>query len=232
MTYKFLRDKATSNILLVQEMYSFGGEGEKFFFIVMSRAKGVTLESVWAKLNQEEKRSYTDQMITALRELRQFTASLPQRVDGSPLQDNIIGQCWPSKMCKALYNEIPTTFPDSAPFVLTHADPNIGNIIVHDGNTLAIINWEHAGYYPCALSGNGRELFHMVWAEVNPQLSLHEFVEKAYRPAQKAAAAHQFAPIEHTHIHDVWLRPRWCECKPYAGTCTGKEMSAELRAEA
>lgn len=57
------------------------------------------------------------------------------------------------------------------------------------------------------------------------------FVEKAYRPAQKAADAYQFAPIEHTHSHDVWLRPRWCECKPYAGRCAGQDLGAELKHE-
>lgn len=136
----------------------------------------------------------------------------------------------------ASYREIQSTFSDSAPFVLTHADLNMGNIIVHDGKILAIINWELAGYYPWwverwgsyqrALSMNANELFQMVWAELNPELPHPEFIEKIYRPVQKAISAFSFAPIEHTHSHDVWLRPRWCECKPYAGICAGKDLGA------
>ncbi|KAH7407090.1 kinase-like domain-containing protein [Phaeosphaeria sp. MPI-PUGE-AT-0046c] len=276
MTYKFLRDQGT-NIPLVEKMYQFGKEGDEFQFTVMSRAKGETLENVWPKLTLEEKRSCADQIIATLRELRQFTAPSPQRVDGSPLWDNIIGQCSPLKICRtipetkekwlngideelrigigkqldatenpkpsaeSLYEDIRTTFPDSAPFVLTHADLNMGNIIVHDGKILAIIDWELAGYYPWwverwasyqrAVSGNAYELFHMVWAEVSPELPLHEFVEKTYRPVKKAANAYSFAPIKHTQSHDVWLRPGWCECKPHAGKCCGKDWGAELKHE-
>lgn len=83
-------------------MHQFGKEGDQFIFTVMPRAKGVTLESIWAKLTSEEKRSYADQIIAALRELRQFTAPSRQRVDGSPLRDNVIGHCGPPKLCKAI----------------------------------------------------------------------------------------------------------------------------------
>lgn len=142
---------------------------------------------------------------------------------------------------EAMYHEIQTTFPDSAPFILTHADLNMGNIIIDDGKIIAIIDWELAGYYPWwverwasyhrAVSDNGRELFHMVWAEVEPEIPLFDFVEKTYRPVTKAADAYSSAPVEHTHSHDVWLRPRWCECKPYAGRCTGNDWGAELEHE-
>lgn len=278
MTYKFLRDKGTNDIPLVKDMYQFGKEGDEFIFTVMSRAKGVTLESVWAKIGPKEKRGYANQLVMALRELRQFTAPSPQRVDGSPLQDDIIGQCWLSKLCKtipntrekwlnnvdeelrigierqleatddinkptseALYHEIQSTFPESAPFVLTHADLNLSNIIVHDGEILAIIDWETAGYYPWwverwasyqrAVSGNGRELFRMVWAKMSPELSLDDFVDRVYCPVQKAADAYAHAPVEHTHSHDVWLRPRWCECKPYGGRSAGKDLGVESEHE-
>ena len=44
-------------------------------------------------MSQEEKQGYAQQVIAALRELRQFTLPVPRRVDGSSLWDNIIGQC-------------------------------------------------------------------------------------------------------------------------------------------
>jgi hypothetical protein len=279
MTYKFLRDQGTKDIPLVKEMYQFGAEGDKFVFTVMSRVKGVTLESVWTKLTPEEKRSYADQMIAALRELRQFTAPSPQRIDGSPLWDSIISQCHTSKLCKTIpatkeewlknideelrvgikkqiestmdgydkpspeaeYQEIQTTFPDSAPFVLTHSDLNMGNIMVDDGKILAIIDWEGAGYYPWwverwasyhrAVSHNAGELFDMVWAGIDPEMPNLEFANKACRAVYKASWAYKAAPIEHAHSHDVWLRPRWCDCKPYGGICAGAALSAELKHE-
>jgi aminoglycoside phosphotransferase (APT) family kinase protein len=39
-------------------------------------------------------------------------------------------------------------FPDPEPFVLTHGDLTLGNIIVKDDKITTIIDWEHAGYYP------------------------------------------------------------------------------------
>jgi hypothetical protein len=275
MTYKFLRDQETKDIPLVKEMYQFGKEGDQFVFTVMSRVKGVTLESIWTKLTLEEKRSYANQLIAALRELRQFTAPSPQRVDSSPLRDDIVGQCYTSKICKTIpatreewlnnvdeeirigiklqmksiqegddkpspeaeYEEIQTTFPDSAPFVLTHSDLNMGNIMVDDGRILAIIDWEGAGYYPWwverwasyfrAVSSNADELFDMVWAELDPEVSRPEFADKVFRPVYKATYAYNWAPTEHTQSHDVWLRPR-CECKPIGGTCAGNDWGAEL----
>lgn len=34
------------------------------------------------------------------------------------------------------------------PCVLTHGDLNLSNIMVKDGKITAIIDWEHAGFYP------------------------------------------------------------------------------------
>lgn len=276
MTYRFLRDKGTNDIPLVKEMYQFGNEGDRFIFTIMPRVKGVTLESIWTKLTSLEKTRYADQMITALRELRQFTAPSPQRVDGSPLQDTIIGQCWSGKICKtipetkekwlnsideelrigvirqlqstyrddkptpeALYDEIKTNFPDTAPFVLTHADLNMTNIMVQDGRILAIIDWEYAGFNPWwverwasyfrAPSTNAEESFNMVWAEVSPELPHQQFMDEVYNPIEKAGDACDAAPVEHTQSHDVWLRPRWCECKAYGRTCFRKDWGAEMK---
>jgi hypothetical protein len=265
MTYKFLREQGTKDIPLVEEMYQFGKEGDEFQFTVMSRVKGVPLENIWSQLTPEEKRGYADQMIAALRELRQFTAPAPQRVDGSPLWDNFIGMCNTETICKvvpktkeewldgmdkelragiakelgtddeasieALVQELRTNFPESAPFVLTHGDLDLANIMVHEGKILAIIDWESAGYYPWWVerwasfqnqpSMNGHELFDMVWSALEPELPRLEFVAKAAHLANTVSDYFRRAPITHKHSHDVWLRPKWCECKPFAGVCRG-----------
>lgn len=56
----------------------------------------------------------------------------------------------------------------------------MGNILVHDGKIVAIIDWELAGYYPWwveeymshyrALDDSGDELFDLVWPQLNMKL--------------------------------------------------------------
>jgi hypothetical protein len=101
MTVKFLQEKGTKNISLVKEMYRFGKNDSEFQFTIMSRAKGVPLMTIWGGLSAEVKKGYAEQVIAALRELRQFTSPVPCRVDGSTLWDNIIGQCSPGA-CKTI----------------------------------------------------------------------------------------------------------------------------------
>jgi hypothetical protein len=268
MTYKFLRDQGTKDIPLVKEMYQFG-QGDQHQFTVMSRAKGMRLEDIWASLTDKEKRGYADQMIAALRELRQFTAPTPQRVDGSPLWDSVIGRCGTSTMCKTIpatreewieglskelkasiainletedeaaieaeLRKMSADFPESAPFVLTHGDLDLSNIIVHDGKIEAIIDWEYAGYYPWWVErlrtytgGNSDELFNMVWPAVDGMPHSPEEWAKIQDCLIHFQDTYTYAPIEHPHNFDVWLRPKWCECKPYGGFVRKLEWVAEF----
>lgn len=34
------------------------------------------------------------------------------------------------------------------PYVLTHCDLNLGNIMVQDGKVVSILDWEYAAYFP------------------------------------------------------------------------------------
>jgi hypothetical protein len=102
MTHQFLQNQGTKYIPLVKRMVEFKDENGGYNFVVMSRARGMTLESQWKGLSKESKNSYAQQMVAALRELRQFTAEFPQRVDGSPLWDNVIGHCGSRKMCQKI----------------------------------------------------------------------------------------------------------------------------------
>ncbi|KAH6498911.1 hypothetical protein HBI55_073720 [Parastagonospora nodorum] len=62
-------------------MHQFGKSGDPHQFTVMSRGKGAPLRNVWPDLSREEQRSYVDQLVAAIRELRQYTAPYPQRVE-------------------------------------------------------------------------------------------------------------------------------------------------------
>jgi thiamine kinase-like enzyme len=46
------------------------------------------------------------------------------------------------------YQEIKKNFPKSEPYILTHGDLNLTNIIVKDDKIEAIIDWEYSGYLP------------------------------------------------------------------------------------
>ncbi|KAI8939529.1 hypothetical protein NX059_003298 [Plenodomus lindquistii] len=255
MTHKFLQNQNTKHIPLLKKVLELKDDNGQYNFVVMSRAKGLPLERVWEGLSQEEKDGYADQMVAMLRELRQYTAEFPQRVDGSPLWDSMIGNCNSRKECikvgkteeewisnmeeelreglsrtlktkdktviEAAFQGFKKTFPKGAPYVLTHADLNLGNIMVHNGKIEAIIDWELAGYYPWwaekyfsyqrALSTSADELFDVVWEKFD--LNLGE-VMKNLKPIMRAYTA---CPVEHTGDTHEWQRPPFCKCKPYGG---------------
>ena len=99
MTQQFLQKQGFKDIPLVKKMVEFKDEDGGYNFVIMSRVRGVRLDSVWKQLTPEEKKGYSKQMAAALRELRQFTAEFPQRVDGSPQFDHILGHCESRKGC-------------------------------------------------------------------------------------------------------------------------------------
>ncbi|KAF2649608.1 hypothetical protein K491DRAFT_708023 [Lophiostoma macrostomum CBS 122681] len=101
MTYQFLKSQHVKNIPLLNEMKQLCGPTDEFQFTLMSRAKGTQLAAIWDRLSAKAKKNYAQQLTSALRELRQFTSPVPQRVDGGPLFDRLIGQCIPlAARCK------------------------------------------------------------------------------------------------------------------------------------
>jgi hypothetical protein len=99
MTHQFLQKQGTKDIPLVKRMAEFPDEDDQHNFAVMSGARRIQLSCVWKGVSPEEKDSYVDRMVAALRGLRQFEAEFPQKVDGSPLWDNVIGNCNSRKNC-------------------------------------------------------------------------------------------------------------------------------------
>ncbi|KAH7345833.1 hypothetical protein BKA66DRAFT_576880 [Pyrenochaeta sp. MPI-SDFR-AT-0127] len=204
-------------------------------------------------------------MVIAFQELRQFTATYPQEVDGSPLWDNIIGNCDSRKKCikigktaeewiqnmdeelregisrilktkdktiiTARLQELKQNFPDGAPYVLTHADLNLGNILVHDGKIVAIIDWELAGYYPWwaevytsynrALSDTSKVLFDFVWKQLNLNI---DGMLKNLSPVVKA---YQCYPVSHTSRTYIWQRPPFCKCQNSGGVIRAHQIDSE-----
>jgi hypothetical protein len=99
MTQEFLRSQPGLDIPLVKEMRRLSEPTDKVHLVLMSRAEGETLDKAWPTLSEEEKSSIRIQLVNIIKQLRQFTAPAPQRVDGSPIDDNFIGICGRRPSC-------------------------------------------------------------------------------------------------------------------------------------
>lgn len=271
MTWEFLQKQPDLNIPLVKEMRILNDPAESIQFTLISRAQGQTLESIWPTLSPEQKSGYRDQMVDILKQLRQFTAPFPQKVNGDKLDDCLLTIChrrrpptcfqigftedeWleaisedlrcglhrihktkDPKVIEEKLQEIKNSFPRGGPYVLTHGDLNLSNIIVKDDKIEAIIDWEVAGFYPwwaetyrVAMYGgmNMNDLFRGVWPRVHPFLggdAFQELIQKL-RPLRQA-----FDRGGREHVapeFGFWLPP-FCKCKPYGGMIKGKDLGVK-----
>ncbi|KIW62572.1 hypothetical protein PV04_10734 [Phialophora macrospora] len=139
--------------------------------------------------------------------------------------------------------KIKREFPTCGPFVLTHADLNLTNILVQDGKIQAIIDWERSGYYPWWMEwlsvtrltdDDADELFSPVWKELMPEVD-----EKDWEIIGASLCYIQdlFDFCQHTHPGEgaAWHRPPFCECTHDAiGTFMmphwGGQLSCEISA--
>lgn len=92
MTWKFLHEQPdrSHSIPLVKEMRRFTDPEDPIQFTLISRAPGVELASIWHTLSPEQKSGYRDQMVNILKQLQQFTAPFPQKVNGDKLDDGVL----------------------------------------------------------------------------------------------------------------------------------------------
>ncbi|KAK0112735.1 hypothetical protein ONS95_014470 [Cadophora gregata] len=135
MTQDFLRNQPGCKIPLLKEMRCISQPTDKTNFILMSRAQGVTLQSIWEELSSDQKLSYSKQVADVIKELRTYTSPVPQKVDGTPLDDFIIGFCYPMvPHCKKI-GSTGKTWIDNLAEELRH-----GLAIEHDTNDPAIID--------------------------------------------------------------------------------------------
>ncbi|KAL6244874.1 hypothetical protein RBB50_008402 [Rhinocladiella similis] len=286
ITLKFLHEQKGLTIPIPQEIRSLSKPTDPIYFTLESRVPGDTLMEVWPTLSQAEKTSYSRQLADIIRQLRQFTAPRPQKVDGSQLDDNALGICsiqrpgncfkigytvdeWLDSLGPDLrmglsrvhktvdpvvieekFQELKAGFPGCEPYVLTHADLNLSNIIVKDGKIQGIVDWEQAGYYPWWMERrvthlnwnvHSGELFDPIWEELMPELNREkwqELIKDKIFPAEQA-----WGHCSHYHAGErtVWWRPSFCECHPVQGefkawywrmplSCEIAELSAEQEA--
>lgn len=142
------------------------------YFVLQERIQGQTLEQAWPSLSESQKLAIADQVIGVLSQLRQITSKSIQSVDQSPCFPSLLFsdrdshgpfhsdlELWEA-ISLSLHNPPEREFPHQAleglkkrlpkcePYVLTHCDLNLGNIIVKDGVLAGILDWEFAAYYP------------------------------------------------------------------------------------
>ncbi len=102
ITQQFLRAQpgltaaGTGAIPLVSEMLALSGPDDTVHFTLMRQARGERLDIAWRRLSPAQKAGYVSQVAAVIKALRQFTAPTAQKVDGSLLDDLIIGFCWPA----------------------------------------------------------------------------------------------------------------------------------------
>ena len=53
-----------------------------------------------------------------------------------------------NNLSQDIFNNVKKRFPKSEPFVLTHCDLNLDNIMIRDGEMVGILDWEYAAYLP------------------------------------------------------------------------------------
>lgn len=146
--------------------------GNGRYFVLQERIQGQTPEQAWPSLSESQKTAIADQVIGVRKQLRALTSKSIQSVDQSPCYPALLFsdrephgpfhsdlELW-NAISLTLHDPPKRSFPQRAlenlkrrlprcePYVLTHCDLNLGNIMVKDGGLVGILDWEFAAYYP------------------------------------------------------------------------------------
>ncbi|KAF7889850.1 uncharacterized protein EAF02_002265 [Botrytis sinoallii] len=156
-----------STIPVAKNMKHWSDRASNFF--LMDRVPGESLEKIGPQLLWDEVVVLADEVADHLVQLRKFTSDKLQAPDGSLIRDSTFGpqgalhfwtsdvdEWWarvePSIRDKSrkdhLMEQYSLLIKPGGPFVLTHGDLNVQNIMVKDKHVSGIIDWEHGGYLP------------------------------------------------------------------------------------
>ncbi|CDM29129.1 Protein kinase-like domain [Penicillium roqueforti FM164] len=121
-------------------------DGNGQYFVLLERIQGQTLEQAWSSLSDTQKIAIADEFI-----------GIRKHEPHGPFHSDI--ELWDAPSL-TLHDPPTRSFPQRAlanlkerlpkcePYVLTHCDLNLGNIMVKDGRLAGILDWEFAAYYP------------------------------------------------------------------------------------
>jgi len=137
------------------------------YFVLNERIHGQTLEEAWPLLSDTQKIAIADQVVQVRKQLRSITSTSIQCIDQSPCYPGLLffdlephgpfhsdKELWdalsvnlghlPSQVLENLEKRM----PNCEPYVLTHCDLDLDNIMVRDGKVVGILDWEYAAYFP------------------------------------------------------------------------------------
>ncbi|PYH43183.1 APH-domain-containing protein [Aspergillus saccharolyticus JOP 1030-1] len=148
-------------------------DAKKQYFVLEERVPGTTLGQVWPTLIQSEKTDIAKQVAEVRQRLRALTAPSIQsagggacyppfpcyvgcRADGpwhsdAELQETLRARLTEDTPCglpDKIVDNLLARMPTCGPYVLTHGDLHLTNIMVQEGKLTGIIDWEYAAYYP------------------------------------------------------------------------------------
>lgn len=235
-TTKFVRENTPIPVLA--EMKHWKDENSHFF--LTPRAPGKSLEEAWVELSTETKKTCAREVVEYMVQLRTHTSATMQTVDGGPVRNRLIGNrnnlatefddketWWArvehafSKRSEEWREKMKTGYPlHATPYVLTHGDLNTGNVFVHNGHASAIIDWEHAGYFPDWWE------FATAWTFIEEAEWQHYILEEMKKQLKtqfdnQVEAAKFFDSFTGSQwernpnrVYNPKTRDNFCECKP------------------
>ncbi|KAJ9630389.1 hypothetical protein H2204_008454 [Knufia peltigerae] len=139
------------------------------------------------------------------------------------------------------FQEVKDTIPDNAPFVMTHADLNLTNIIVKDDKIEAIVDWEMAGFYPwwaerfrvMKTGGPTERFFRGVWDRVHPDLKEDHYGSKVYSwkvfEAKLRNYEGEHEPEDPNDHPGGYVRGPFCRCHPAGGYINPRDAGVRMK---
>ncbi|KAF7959547.1 hypothetical protein EAE96_001163 [Botrytis aclada] len=187
-TSKFVAENTTIPVV----KFVHGWKDSKSHFSLAERVPGTTLFKA-GMMTRAEMKVIAKEVVEYLIELRKFTSTRIEAVDGSKIRDRMLGskfrchsvtndaeEWWgrAGRFCKdnvcgkvnITKEEYPVKGP---PYVLTHGDLDASNIMVKDRHVCGIIDWETSGYLP--------EWWEAVAAERIQPLSWYILIQEEWR---------------------------------------------------
>jgi aminoglycoside phosphotransferase (APT) family kinase protein len=162
---KFIRDNTTMPVPKVLSAY----EKEGCRYILMEYIEGEVLERAWPNLSSSERGLFISQLQSYVREMRQIAVPDGTRigsVNGGPATDrrsqgSVKGGPFESEAdfnewqiaqlqphTRSLHREIYSSMHKTDhKVVFSHCDLGFHNILVRDGQAVAVIDWEDSGWY-------------------------------------------------------------------------------------
>ncbi|KAJ5172338.1 hypothetical protein N7492_004931 [Penicillium capsulatum] len=121
----------------------------------------------WTSLSEPRKTDIADQVVEVIKQLRSLTSTSIQCVDQSPCYPGLLffdleprgpfhsdHELWDAlavnlrHLPPQVLGTLKKRLPKCEPYMLTHCDLDLGNIMAQDGKVAGILDWEYAAFFP------------------------------------------------------------------------------------